>query len=117
MLYLCVEIPGANTCVCACLSGVAYRLPRQDGMDWVDVETTIMFDDDGNALGKHETDRLVKVSEQHTRTRLSGAGLKAARVVLTVCGPACGSGSLAFLLDAVPYPAGSGILSQRRLAT
>lgn len=35
----------------------------QDGLDWVDVDATIMFDDDGNALGKHENDRLVKVSD------------------------------------------------------
>jgi len=44
------------------LEFVCEQLKSQDGLGWVDVEQTIMFDDDGNALGKNESDRLVKVS-------------------------------------------------------
>lgn len=44
------------------LEFVCEQLKKQDGLDWVDVDMTIMFDDDGNALGKHENDRLVKVA-------------------------------------------------------
>jgi len=44
------------------LEFVCEQLKKQDGLNWVDVDSTIMFDDDGNALGKNETDRLVKVA-------------------------------------------------------
>jgi len=44
------------------LEFVCEQLKSQDGLGWVDVEQTIMFDDDGNALGKNESDRLVKVA-------------------------------------------------------
>jgi len=43
------------------LEFVCEQLKKQDGLDWVQVDHSIMFDDDGNALGKHEQDRLVKV--------------------------------------------------------
>ena len=44
------------------LEFVCEQLKAQDGLDWVKVDRTIMFDDDGNALAKHESDRLVKVA-------------------------------------------------------
>jgi len=44
------------------LEFVCQQLKAQDGLDWVEVDKTIMFDDDGNALPKHENDRLVKVA-------------------------------------------------------
>jgi len=44
------------------LEFVCEQLKAQDGLAWVDPEQTLMFDDDGNALGKNESDRLVKVA-------------------------------------------------------
>lgn len=44
------------------LEFVVDSLKTQDGLAWADVDNTIMFDDDGNALGKAEQDRLVKVA-------------------------------------------------------
>ena len=44
------------------LEFVVESLKAQDGLAWADVDNTIMFDDDGNALGKAEQDRLVKVA-------------------------------------------------------
>ena len=44
------------------LEFVVDSLKAQDGLAWADVDNTIMFDDDGNALGKAQHDRLVKVA-------------------------------------------------------
>ena len=44
------------------LEFVVEQLKAHDGLAWAEVENTIMFDDDGNALGKTENSRLVKVA-------------------------------------------------------
>mmetsp|Transcript_38217 Transcript_38217/g.93921 ORF Transcript_38217/g.93921 Transcript_38217/m.93921 type:complete len:458 (+) Transcript_38217:167-1540(+) len=44
------------------LEFVINECARLDGITWANMENTIMFDDDGNALNQAETHRLVKVA-------------------------------------------------------
>ena len=44
------------------LDWVVSQMQALDHLKWTSVDRTIFFDDDGNALGKAEADRLVKVA-------------------------------------------------------